>query len=477
MSTSLFSLKAHKSTRNLRKISISSPLQAQSSQFLPQSPESPNPSNAMPSTIILRAKYNFEALAPPEISIYKGEYMKLIERPGNGWLKIQRIDQLGTGLIPALYVDIVVNDREKPVSLQWLTEFQEQLKARVSSAHITSVWMSEEKSLWYKLHAKCDSKTEVFCALFLEDFQALHDTVVHEFGPLRAPLLPEQPSVRRSSQMRSRQSRAILATGLDHYIQSVLRLTLETTDVLFNFIENTCARKVTLAKDESLTEDEVNDALCKGSLPVIKEVRSPQKPGSFSPTAPLPPVMASVPSSPQPRDSPQYFGSNYKYLSYLNQLTPLKSQEPKSSPKKERESCGDRESTVTSLGSLIDYYDFSISSLHEADSDRDLRAEDTELQSHWLKLSRKVFSNSHSYTFSGSTSVNEPLTPTLKEPHRDDLLNALSPALANLGFLDEDCSPLQPCMHQEFMENVKEKAGRENDKVWNIIFGEPAPLS
>lgn len=50
-------------------------------------------------------------------------FLKLLDRPGNGWLLVQFLDSYrARGLVPATYVDIEVNDTRNPVSVEWLTE-------------------------------------------------------------------------------------------------------------------------------------------------------------------------------------------------------------------------------------------------------------------------------------------------------------------------------------------------------------------
>lgn len=67
--------------------------------------------------IVLTAKYRFIAENPNELCIEPRDYLKLLERPGNGWLKVQMLDKYDqVGLIPASYVSIAVNDIINPIS-------------------------------------------------------------------------------------------------------------------------------------------------------------------------------------------------------------------------------------------------------------------------------------------------------------------------------------------------------------------------
>lgn len=73
--------------------------------------------------IILVAKYSFKAEGTSELSVNKGDILKLLDRPGNGWVLVKSIEKLQTpGLVPASYVDIAVNDTINPVTLSWIRE-------------------------------------------------------------------------------------------------------------------------------------------------------------------------------------------------------------------------------------------------------------------------------------------------------------------------------------------------------------------
>lgn len=89
---------------------------------------SKSPSKAFP-TVILVAKYSFTAELDAELSVKKGAFVKLLNRPRNGWLFVQYLDSYqARGLVPASYVDIEVNDNKHPISVEWLNEMEPQNK-------------------------------------------------------------------------------------------------------------------------------------------------------------------------------------------------------------------------------------------------------------------------------------------------------------------------------------------------------------
>lgn len=73
-------------------------------------------------SIILVTEYEFQAESIEELSFKKREYLRLIDRPGDGWLRVKKVSNNGTGLIPASYVKIHVNDLLNPVTHDWLNE-------------------------------------------------------------------------------------------------------------------------------------------------------------------------------------------------------------------------------------------------------------------------------------------------------------------------------------------------------------------
>ncbi|EMG45479.1 hypothetical protein G210_4336 [Candida maltosa Xu316] len=76
--------------------------------------------------IILVSKYSFQAETENELTIKKGDILKLLDRLDNGWLLVKFIDRVQPpGLIPATYVDIAVNDSVNPITLSWLQQYQQ----------------------------------------------------------------------------------------------------------------------------------------------------------------------------------------------------------------------------------------------------------------------------------------------------------------------------------------------------------------
>lgn len=337
MSGTLFSTKSHRSSRHLRKLSISSPLHVTP----PTELAAVFPTSRPPVwTVILTAKYNFEALGKPEMSLQKGDHVRLLDRPGNGWLKVQRIHEIGEGLVPALYLEISVNDPHNPVSSEWLNDYQEQAskRNRVSLVKVKSAYLSPCNNYWYRMDVVFNSGRTTCCAMFYEDFVSLHQLVANE-GPIDAstPELPQNHlavSINLRHTMRGEavaRSQASMVLGLDKFMQSVLRMVqCHSSNLLGDYIDNHCTRKVHVRQHELFPSDEAVASSLVDGLARATRGQAPTRNNSFSPTAPLPPILGTpgslnsmgsvsrlelvscTPHSP-------YLASNLKYLSYLNQ--------------------------------------------------------------------------------------------------------------------------------------------------------------
>lgn len=148
------------------------------------------------SNVILICKYGFAAENKHELSVKKGDVLKLLDRPGNGWILVKFIDTVSTpGLIPASYVDIAINDPINPIMLQWLYETQETLSEPLMaeikgllgiegsfiaddepypvSTSISNVLLLEER-YWYRLDIAYSDNTKSFIGRYYQDFYNLH---------------------------------------------------------------------------------------------------------------------------------------------------------------------------------------------------------------------------------------------------------------------------------------------------------------
>lgn len=335
----VFSSKQHKSSRNLKKLLIlspintsphSSPVAAQPGQFA---------SNSTP-VVVLKAKYDFVARHTPEISVCAKDYVKLVDRPGNGWLLVQCIDRNSTGIIPALYVDIAVNDPKQPVLKEWLLQVATPKNALLNdmkSLKVSSVLLDRDNRFWYRMDIKMNTGMSKYVVKYYEDFYQMHVCLLEEFyKSVKLPSLPRTvrtspntPSASWTTPADTALMKELVAhcSELDKYMNLLLKLeAVLALATMFDFIFTPTNKCIEFDRDEHLIDDHINDALNEYSLNVTGAMSTLRK-LSFSPTAPLPPVMtAKIPHSPSTSKVFDY--SNTKYLSYLNQTLPMTPEVP-----------------------------------------------------------------------------------------------------------------------------------------------------
>lgn len=72
--------------------------------------------------VILVSNFKFDSENSFELSVNKGDLLKFIAKKPGGWILVKSLDKLSNcGLIPASYVEIVINDVKNPVTLSWLS--------------------------------------------------------------------------------------------------------------------------------------------------------------------------------------------------------------------------------------------------------------------------------------------------------------------------------------------------------------------
>lgn len=180
-------------------------------------------------TVIVICKHGFKAENNYELTTHKGDILKVLERPGNGWLLVQFIDTVNKyGLIPAKYVDIAVNDPLDPITLQWLHQVDElsptkskshnqpkdisndsssavrriatHSKTYPKSVSISNVLMLDNR-YWYRLDITYSDNSKAYVRRYYEDFYNLHGSLLNMVGyetdsngnatPSMLPKLPE----------------------------------------------------------------------------------------------------------------------------------------------------------------------------------------------------------------------------------------------------------------------------------------------
>lgn len=450
MSSSLFKSKQHKSRKNLKKLSISapfanSPTSETCSSFSPYSSTSNvsfihSPTYSYP-VVVLRARYDFNLEDNQEISVKANDYLKLLDRPGNGWIKVSYLDKVNeTGLIPASYVDIAVNDQVNPISYEWLNEYKsivnneidEVPPRRISMYHynnfneievkapkidgqefqtnvypidvkVSNVLQNDQSRIWYKVKFTMNDESVVYIGKYYQDFYNLHINLSMMIENL--PKLP-QP-IRTQSHIKSKsidnfisnkledqkylESLILRCNDLNIYFNHLLKIdSIKNCFELLNFIES--GPKVINCNDSN-----VNDSLYKNSIDLIDLLES-KTPHSFSPTAPLPPIE-----------------SNYK----LSTTSPPRGMVQSTSS-----------TTINSYTSLIDDYEEESKSETFDEYNQSIDTEDTSSEE---MIDQFKSMDLHQRNDSLSSNKSFPVTPTLNL--FDDQLLPLTP---NTPILEDD---------------------------------------
>ena len=392
MSASLFRSKQFKSKKNLKTLTISGPLSLSAAAAMAAeqnvSPKQP-PTVASSKrkgkypVIVLVAKYKFEAENPEELSIDVRDYLKLLEREGNGWLKVQMLEKNDkVGIVPASFVGIAVNDIVNPISIEWLNEYKldndydsslEEVESRSLvdlkdqttianedpfpvSACVAKVYLDSTNKYWYRTRMTMSTNEDIYVGKCYQQFYKLHTALVLKYPEETLPKLPLP--VRSSSVLGNKRYSTLkydrkflkdlnaLSEGLNSYFNNLLLIrSIQTSSEVYSFIFDSPYVKLS-HKESNIKEDdnmmaEVVHKLAPKSIDINELLSST---GSFSATEPLPPLKTSLLTSPRKHSS--IIDPNMKCSAYIQQ-------------KEKKIVNSTSNNTLVSYSSLIDGYDDS----------------------------------------------------------------------------------------------------------------------
>lgn len=229
------------SSKNLKKIAISSPISTISSRLLASLSSKPS------YVVILRVKYDFFAETPLELTVKQNDFVKFIERPGDGWILVKNIDKTSSGLIPASYVDIVVNDVNNPISLNWLNEIESPQEIPLDIS-VCKVLQMNKKRFAYRVDVIMSSGIKIHLAKYYLDFYNLHNLISARFASsthgITIPTLPRlSPHISIQTQLSdphaSTAGRGDTCTRLNFYMKQLLKVPLiRDCQEFFDFIND-----------------------------------------------------------------------------------------------------------------------------------------------------------------------------------------------------------------------------------------------
>lgn len=181
-------------------------------------------------SVILVAKFRFNAENPHEISVNKGDILKLLDRPGNGWLLVKFIDKLEKpGLVPATYVEIVLNDLVSPVTTNWLQEVVPSSPSLIL-IHIEQCLLHNER-YWYRVDISYSNGSGKYLCKYYLDFYDLHASLQEVFPNSALPKLPQPIQFITSKDMSYNLSRR--CTDLNAYVNKLAKTNSMVNSAIF----------------------------------------------------------------------------------------------------------------------------------------------------------------------------------------------------------------------------------------------------
>ncbi|OBA21600.1 hypothetical protein METBIDRAFT_42815 [Metschnikowia bicuspidata var. bicuspidata NRRL YB-4993] len=262
--------------------------------------------------VILVAKFDFAAETNEELSVKKGDVLKLLDRFSNGWVLVEFIDKIASpGLVPALYVDIAVNDPINPVTLLWLHEmgmnssdasktfndvqvqmllennspFSINNKLYPLSATVSNYLMYENR-FWYRVDVTYSLGEQGYLCRYYLDFYDLHLSLLDHVNTLKdapqqtgskLPKLPEPvPSQKRNSieqkELFTRRCRELSAYM--HELTSTKRL--QVCPTLVNWLEVGFKNLPGFVADDTPPDGEdINQRILPGSVILASKTMAP----------------------------------------------------------------------------------------------------------------------------------------------------------------------------------------------------------
>lgn len=147
--------------------------------------------------VIVVAKYDFHAETPHELSIAKGDVLKLVDRLLGGWVLVKFVDRVvPPGLVPSLYVDIAVNDPMNPITVQWLHDAECDANTSFCDAQVLQLlennepltinnrpypllvsvanYLTYDNRFWYRVDVAYSTGEHAYLCRYYQNFYDLH---------------------------------------------------------------------------------------------------------------------------------------------------------------------------------------------------------------------------------------------------------------------------------------------------------------
>lgn len=290
---------------------------------------SPNSINTINSTlksnIIIVSKFDFKAENETELSVTKGDILKLLDRPGSGWILVKFIDKVQRpGLIPSSYVDIAINDPINPITLNWLHEiipeisktptitspnlnkfndknynewqinnsFKSNTPITINNkpypilASISNFALFEDR-YWYRLDITYSNNTKCYICRYYQDFYNLHISLLETLNQLdpvnlpiesvKLPKLPEPIPSKRSQQPKDSINLLLKRCNDLHIYMNklILNKQYQLSSALISWLDvtyNSLPGFEVSDDDANLSNDEITNKVLPKSINIMKQI-------------------------------------------------------------------------------------------------------------------------------------------------------------------------------------------------------------
>ncbi|CAI5757485.1 unnamed protein product [Candida verbasci] len=466
MSSSLFRSKQYKSKKKLKNLTISSPLLSKETKTTTTDFSTSYPS------LVLISKYKFNKENANEISINPRQYFKLIEKLGNGWLKVKSLDSNPMeGLVPASYLEIAINDTNNPITLSWLHEYNSTNTTKTYlKISINEVFQNlKSKKIWYKLKIKINDSEFIFIGKSYQQIYDFHlkleerdDYMDEDLPILPSPLIRtsiyHSPNLKYDVKYLSELRR--MCSDLSQYFEKLLSLNLKEFETeLYDFIFND---KFIKSDNEDIENKEflnnINPDLNMINLDLSNSL-------TYSTTAPLP----KIDTNSTILDKSYKLHDQNKYSTYN-----LKNEKKNSINSIVNSSSSN---TLSSYTSLIDKYDSSMISENEESlsSDFEKPVNSTVANSSLSERSERsssIHSSKHDSLFD-DTPTNPIITQNGKNytpPTTPMTINSqcFTPTNKNHSFTCDTSLPINE------LDELKIEDGKENKEIIDSTSSSPS---
>lgn len=254
--------------------------------------------------IILVTKYDFHAELDSELSLNKGDLLKLVDKLDNGWILVKFIDKIcKPGLIPSSYVDIVVNDPINPITIDWLQD--KSINANFSqwefknffkivqpttinnkpyplSLSISNFYLYNER-YWYRLDIVYSDHSKHHICRYYQDFYNLHISLLEIHLDKNLVSLPKLPEpiplnlkdfdlvhllLKRCNDLNVYMNKLILIKNFQIYLLLVNWLALEYNNLPgFKCDEN----------DTKLSNEEITERILPNSVDILNPLTASEQ--------------------------------------------------------------------------------------------------------------------------------------------------------------------------------------------------------